>query len=122
MTQVCNNQITPKKALKIKKNLDQSLNCDFFKALSDPTRLKLLSCLTKCSRPCTLSEIAECCSVDLSVVSRHMLTLHKADLVTTNKIGRSVYYQSNPIVLAEKFEKIAKSFLTCCSDQENCCE
>ena len=52
---------------------DRALDAELFKALSDPTRLKLLACLAKCSRMCSVTEVAECCSVDFSVVSRSSL-------------------------------------------------
>ena len=66
---------------------------DVFKALSDPTRLRLLACLAKCGRACSVGEVAECCAVDLSVVSHHLSALADAGVVESSKEGRSVSYR-----------------------------
>lgn len=72
--------------------MDALLDPAVFKALADPTRAGLLACLIKCGRPCTVSEIAECCSVDVSVVSRHLAALARAGLLDAAKQGRTVSY------------------------------
>jgi ArsR family transcriptional regulator len=72
--------------------IDGLLDPPFFKALGEPTRVRLLACLVKCGRPCLVGELAECCSVDLSVVSRHLQTLARAGLVAASRHGRTVAY------------------------------
>lgn len=103
---------SPKEALKITGPLDGLLISDLFHALSDPTRNKLLSCLAKCGRPCSVSEVGECCSIDLSVVSRHLSILEAAGILSSVKTGRTVLYsvESNKIAsllrgLADAFEE-----------------
>lgn len=73
--------------------IDDLLDPALFKALCDPTRAKLLACLVKCGRPCSVGEVAACCSVDLSVVSRHLRTLEAAGVLTSVKSGRMVSYE-----------------------------
>jgi DNA-binding transcriptional ArsR family regulator len=84
--------LTPKLAAACCRPIDGLLDPEWFKALCDPTRVRLLGCLVKCGRPCSVGEIAECCSVDLSVVSRHLQILERAGLLESRKQGRSVSY------------------------------
>lgn len=95
MVQLCNpsRPKSPKAAARCRGPLDEWLDPRMFKALSDPTRLRLLACLSMCGRPCSVGEIAECCSVDLSVVSRHLAQLESAGILTATKSGRVVSYQ-----------------------------
>lgn len=72
--------------------IDDLLDPVLFRSLCDPTRAKLLACLIKCARPCTVSEIAECCVVDLSVVSRHLKVLESAGVLSSSRRGREVSY------------------------------
>lgn len=72
--------------------IDGVLAPEMFRALSDATRLRLLACLAKCARSCSVSEIGECCDVDLSVVSRHLAILEEAGIVGQEKQGRSRLY------------------------------
>ena len=83
MTQINKHPLTPKKAAACCGPIDHLLDAELFKALGDPTRLLLLACLAKCARPCSVTEIAACCSVDLSVVSRHLALLERAAIVTS---------------------------------------
>lgn len=96
MTQVSHRQARPAKtpaaAGKRKSALDTALDAELFKALADPTRLRLLSCLARCSRACSVTEVAECCHVDFSVVARHLATLARAGVLTSEKRGRTVWY------------------------------
>jgi len=94
MTQVRKNKkvMTPKQAGACGGRLDELLDPELFKALCDPTRARLVSCIAKCGRACTVSEIAECCAVDLSVVSRHLQMLERAGVLASTKQGRSVSY------------------------------
>lgn len=73
--------------------IDDLLDPALFKALCDPTRAKFLACLVKCGRPCGVGEVAACCSVDLSVVSRHLRTLEAAGVLASVKSGRTVSYE-----------------------------
>lgn len=105
--------MTPQDAAKSCSRVDAMLDTEFFKAMSDPTRLKLLSCLAKCARPSSVTELTECCSVDLSVVSRHLGMLEKAGLLTSTKKGRTVFYEVRYRYLSDKFQALANGFEAC---------
>ncbi len=83
------------------------LDPELFKALSDPTRLKLLACVLKCCRGCSVTEVAACCSVDFSVVARHLSVLARAGLLSATKDGRTVWYAPQGNALAERFRRLA---------------
>ncbi len=83
---------TPKQAATCCAPIDELLDPELFKALCDPTRAKLIGCLAKCGRPCSVTEVAECCSVDFSVVSRHLAILARAGVLESAKEGRTVHY------------------------------
>ena len=91
---------------------------ELFKALSDPNRLVLLTTLSERMQPSTVSEAAECCSVDMSVVSRHLATMRNAGLVTSEKRGREVYYSVPRQVLADQLRAMADALESCCSTEE----
>lgn len=78
-----------------------------FKALADPTRLSLLTCLVKCGRACTVSEIAACCAVDFSVINRHLTHLARAGLLQAQKRGRTVWYAAAQPSLADLLRAMA---------------
>ncbi|MFT5425061.1 MAG: ArsR family transcriptional regulator [Phycisphaerales bacterium] len=98
---------TPRQAARRKAPLDKRLDADLFKALADPTRLNLLACLVKCGRGCTTTEIAECCSVDFSVVSRHLGVLAAAGVIESEKQGRTVWHKPQSQELAKTFRALA---------------
>lgn len=83
---------TPAHAAACCRPIDGLLKPELFKALGDPTRVALLACIAKCGRECSVGEIAECCSVDLSVVSRHLAQLEQAGVCTSRREGRTVFY------------------------------
>lgn len=93
--------------------MDDALDPDFFKALGDATRLQLLACLAKCGRACSVSEIAECCAVDLSVVSRHLAILAAAEVVQVEKKGRTVFYTVQFAAMRDRFRELADGFEWC---------
>ncbi len=64
-----------------------------FRALGDPTRAALFVMLAGCREPCTVSCIAECCPIDLSVVSRHLAILRDAGLLSAERRGKEVLYR-----------------------------
>ncbi len=111
---------SPKTAAAHRRPIDQFLSADLFKALSDPTRLRLLACLAKCSRPCSVTEIAECCSVDFSVVSRHLALLERAQVLDASKKGRVVSYSVRYAHLAGMLRSLADAFDQCCPSGVAC--
>ncbi len=118
---------TPKHAAACCRPVDGLLDPEWFKALCDPTRVLILGCLVKCGRPCSVSEIAECCSVDLSVVSRHLQILERAGLLESRKQGRVVSYAVRFADVCGKLRSLADAIEQCCPGdaakacQEGCC-
>ena len=90
----------------------------FFKALGDGNRIALLARLSSLCRPCTVSEIACCCPVDLSVVSRHLAILRDAGIVSAQRQGKEVHYTVRYDVLADTFRRIAAAIHACCPQEE----
>jgi len=108
MTQIRKHRpLTPKLAAGCCGPIDDLLDAELFKGLCDPTRLSLLACLSKCGRACSVSEIADCCSVDFSVVSRHLALLERAGIVESIKEGRTVFYVVKYVELSVKLRALA---------------
>jgi DNA-binding transcriptional ArsR family regulator len=122
MTQISKYPATPKQAAARKGRLDSSLDAALFKALSDPTRLSLLACIAKCGRGCSVSEVAECCSVDFSVVSRHLQVLAQAGVLEAAKEGRIVRYRVRYTELMGTLRGLADALEQCCPDCATDCE
>ena len=98
---------TPLSASRRRAAIDRELDTPVFGALGDPTRARLFACLLKCGRGCSVSEVAECCDVDYSVVSRHLSRLAEDGLLTYEKQGRSVLYEPVWGELSDKFRALA---------------
>jgi ArsR family transcriptional regulator len=115
---------TPKQASRRKSAIDSAMDTELFKALSDPTRTKLLACLAKCGRGCTVGELAECSDVDFSVVSRHLTLLARAGVVAARKNGRAVYYHVQFAAMSQSFRALANAIDACsvgaCCEPANC--
>lgn len=112
---------TPRLALNCCRPIDQWLVPRIFKALGDPTRTTLLACLAKCGRPCSVSEVAQCCSVDFSVVSRHLALLAECDILEADKQGRTVLYRVRYRELSRILRSLADAIDECCPDNSGGC-
>jgi ArsR family transcriptional regulator len=88
-----------------------------FKALGDPTRLKIMDLLRASGRSCcgliARDERGLCaCDVERAIglsqaaVSHHMAILIRAGLVEAEKRGRWMYYRRNEATLARLAEQI----------------
>ena len=100
------------------------LGTDFFKALCDPSRIQVLITLATACSPCTVSKVAEACTVDMSVVSRHLNQLKQAGIVQSKKQGREVYYTVNTSSLVNCLRQCADALESCCvvpSSSGKCC-
>lgn len=96
------------------KNLDDAIEPRFFKALCDPNRVALLVRLAQCGGDRTVGSVAECCSVDMSVVSRHLALLRDAGIVEAQKQGKEVYYRVRYQRVAATLRAIADCIDACC--------
>ena len=112
---------SPRHAARKKAAIDRCLDPDLFKALADPTRLSLLACLIKCGRPCSVTEVAECCSVDFSVVTRHLAHLAREGLLTAEKQGRTVWYAPCCADLTGRLRDLANAIDEWCCTDDTCC-
>ena len=65
---------------------------DLLKALGEFNRLSLVYKLCECQLPQNAMCLCDCCSVDASVVSRHLKTLTHAGILKLNKKGRERTY------------------------------
>ncbi len=90
-----------------------------FRALSDPCRLEIFQSLVGCcGQPQTVSQAASCCSVDLSVVSRHLATLREAGVIESRKVGREVRYTVRYQELSNWLRNMADAVDRCCPDPD----
>ena len=97
---------------------------EFFGALADPTRMSSLAKLAVAARPLTVGEVADCCGVHLSGVSRHLKILREAGIVVATKRGREVFYSLDCAALSGALRGLADALDTCqaacCAAEGNC--
>jgi DNA-binding transcriptional ArsR family regulator len=80
---------------------------DFFKALSDANRLKIIGILA--SRPASVEQIADRLGIGVSTTSHHLARLAEAGLVSARAEGHYYYYSLQTDVLQQKAEKLLKN-------------
>lgn len=78
---------------------DALLLAGWFKVLSDPARLRLLSLIADQEEICAC-DLVEPLGVSQPTVSHHLKVLHEAGLVDRQKRGRWVFYRPVPDSLA----------------------
>ena len=98
--------------------LADHLKPDLFQALSDPSRLEVLRRLAGASRPQTVTEIADCCGVHISGVSRHLALLRQTGVVHAEKTGREVRYRLDCDLVTKTLRGLADALDACCA---TCC-
>jgi ArsR family transcriptional regulator len=123
MTQVRKRRIpaTPKQAAACCGPIDELLDPGLFKAIADPTRVSLIACIAKCGRGCSVGEVAECCSVDISVVSRHLALLARAGVLEAKKEGRTVFYRVRYADVCRSLRSLADALEDCCPEMGGTC-
>ncbi|HHV32346.1 autorepressor SdpR family transcription factor [Caproiciproducens sp. LBM24188] len=70
-----------------------------FKALSDPTRREILNLLKE--EPLSAGEISNSFHTTTATISHHLSILKSADLISSKKAGKYVFYELNGSVLEE---------------------
>ena len=70
-----------------------------FKALSDPTRRRILELLRE--RDMTAGELAEQFNMSKPSISHHLTTLKTAELVTDERHGQNIIYSLNTTVMQD---------------------
>lgn len=99
-------------------DLEGLLDPALFKALGYPNRVALFARLGRMGRAATVTEAAECCPVDLSVVSRHLSVLRRAGVVQAAKHGREVHYSVSHHRLAATLRSLADALEACCPAED----
>lgn len=79
-----------------------------FKALSDPTRRRVLELLRQ--RPMTAGELADQFDVSKPTMSAHFAVLREADLVDASKQGATITYRLKLSVLEDAILGFAQAF------------
>lgn len=87
-----------------------------FKVLSDSNRLSMVKHLCGC-REAKVGELADCCSIDLSVVSRHLSKLKNAGVLGARKEGKEVFYDLKRSELAQVLRELADEI-----ENTDCCQ
>ncbi len=114
MTQTRKHRPTsPRQAARRKAPIDNLLRPALFGALGDATRARLIACLAKCARAASVGEVAQCCSVDLSVVSRHLKHLEREGVLEVTRRGRTVLYGVRYAELAASLRALAGALEEC---------
>ena len=98
-----------------------------FKALSDPTRRKVLELLRQ--QPMTAGELADHFPVSRPTMSAHFAVLREADLIESTKIGTTITYQLKLSVLEDALLgfaeaagiRVASEFQCRRSKEDGCC-
>jgi DNA-binding transcriptional ArsR family regulator len=79
-----------------------------FKALSDPTRRRVLQLLRE--RPMSAGELADHFKVSKPAMSAHFAVLREAGLIDSQKHGKSVIYELQMSVLEDALLGFAQGF------------
>lgn len=79
-----------------------------YKALSDPTRRKILQMLRE--RDMTAGEIAEHFDITKPTLSRHFAILKEADLIYGDKVRTTITYHLNVSVLEDALVTLLDTF------------
>jgi DNA-binding transcriptional ArsR family regulator len=79
-----------------------------FKALSDPTRRRVLQLLR--DRPMTAGELADQFAVSKPTMSAHFAVLREADLIDAVKQGKTITYRLKLSVLEDTLLAFAETF------------
>ena len=80
---------------------------DLLKALGEFNRLSLVYELCQCQTPQNAMCLCNCCSVDASVVSRHLKVLRQEGIVTLERNGRERTYSLNREYVANSLRILA---------------
>ena len=104
---------TPCRAPTAAFDFEEILDPAIFRALGDTTRLNVLGRLAVTPGALTVTEVASCCGVHLSGVSRHLKTLHDAGLLTVERQGREVRYRLRCDALSSALRQVADALDRC---------
>lgn len=96
--------------------MEDTLNSEqcarYLKALSDPWRIKILCCLQNGCM--SVSEIASALEIDLANASHHLRVMHHANLLSTRREGKFIYYSLSEEICDQNGEKLDSLNFGCC--------
>ncbi|MBI1889559.1 MAG: helix-turn-helix transcriptional regulator [Burkholderiales bacterium] len=102
---------TPPK--KTRSRTQVGFDTDFFKALAEPVRQKIVMILLTQGR-LNIQEISDQLVQDRSVVSRHLTTLKLAGFVKSYKVQRYTEYELDGQGVISKLERLLSQLKNCC--------
>jgi DNA-binding transcriptional ArsR family regulator len=82
----------------------------WFKALADPTRIRILNMLAQSDEPLCVCEIVDHFPLGQSAISHHLKILREVRFVVPERRGTFMYYRVNHACLAE-FPAAARAIL-----------
>ena len=88
--------------------LEEVLDCELFKTLSEPVRCRILRILAT-EGPLDVGGVAARFEQDRSVISRHLALMADAGVLLTEKQARSRMYYMNGSGFLEKLEKMTET-------------
>ncbi len=74
--------------------------CRILKLISEESKLRIMLLLAK-EGPCTVTKISETLNLNQPTVSHHLSLLRTADLVSTHRDGKNIYYDINEPIWRE---------------------
>jgi DNA-binding transcriptional ArsR family regulator len=89
----------------------------FFKVLGEPVRVQILKFLIL-NGSSDIAAIANALPQDRSVISRHLRFMYEAEILSSKKISRHVFYEVNASAFRKKLENIVAQITKCMSE---CC-
>ena len=89
--------------LEFGRNIEQSIDFEFYKTLFDPVRSEILKFLCIHGKK-NITEIAENFTQDRSVISRHLELINRYKILNREKLNRITFYKINSEYILEKFE------------------
>lgn len=82
---------------------------EVFKALADPTRLRLVELLSEGEKALCVNALARALGVTQSAVSQHLRVLRQAGLVKGERRGQSVHYSLDRDSLAQHTARLRET-------------
>lgn len=95
-----------KEMLECSKEIEESIDFEFFKTLFEPIRCDIMKYLAVNGSK-NIKEISENFTQDRSVISRHLDLMYRYHIVKKIKINRSVFYELDDHYILEKFQLTA---------------
>ncbi|NIM04342.1 MAG: metalloregulator ArsR/SmtB family transcription factor [Armatimonadetes bacterium] len=92
---------------------------EILKVMCDPTRLRILEALS--GGPVCVSALADAVGISQSAVSQHLRVLRQAGLVTAEKRGYWVHYQTNRNALKTLFSQFEQWCGQVCEPPKSAC-